>query len=205
MVTRDAAGGRLGLFRPVRCIRRSVGGPIVGHGPWCPTSATGTFRGYRVGDLRARFDIVGFDPRGIICSTPLRCFDTFEGSLSGWPPFAFPVTPAEENVQRDADQALASACAQHGGPILNHMSTADVAKAHMADLQNQGRYDVRYLRYRVDEHEGKVFCLVEAPSAHAAVTVHREAHGLLADDVFQVQRAPDRRHALARRDELTRR
>ena len=63
----------------------------------------------------------------------------------------------------------------------------DVAKAHMADLQTQGKYDVRYLRYWVDEKCGKVFCLVEAPSADAASAVHREAHGLVADEVFQVQ------------------
>jgi hypothetical protein len=63
----------------------------------------------------------------------------------------------------------------------------DVAKAHLADLQTQGEYDVRYLRYWVDEEHGKVFCLVEAPSAHAASTVHKEAHGLVADQVYQVQ------------------
>jgi hypothetical protein len=63
----------------------------------------------------------------------------------------------------------------------------DVAKAHMADLQTQDKYDVRYLRYWVDEGNGKVFCLVEAPSADAASTVHREAHGLVADDVFEVR------------------
>ena len=67
----------------------------------------------------------------------------------------------------------------------------DVAKAHLADLQTQGAYDVKYLRYWVCEDEGsgegKVFCLVEAPSAKAASTVHREAHGLVADSVYQVQ------------------
>jgi hypothetical protein len=63
----------------------------------------------------------------------------------------------------------------------------DVAKAHMADLAKQGNYDVRYLRYWVAEEEGKIFCLVEAPSADAATTVHREAHGLVADAVYQVQ------------------
>ena len=62
----------------------------------------------------------------------------------------------------------------------------DVAKAHMADLQTQGKYDVRYLRYWVDEQQGKVFCLVEAPSSDAAATVHREAHGLVADEIHQV-------------------
>jgi hypothetical protein len=63
----------------------------------------------------------------------------------------------------------------------------DVAKAHLADLQAQGPHDVRYLRYWVDEAEGKVFCLVEAPSAEAATTVHREAHGLVADNIYRVQ------------------
>ena len=67
------------------------------------------------------------------------------------------------------------------------VSADDVAKAHMADLQTQGAYDVRYLRYWVNEHGGKVFCLVEAPSAEAASAVHREAHGLVADEVFEVQ------------------
>ncbi len=63
----------------------------------------------------------------------------------------------------------------------------DVAKAHLADLQVQGPHDVRYLRYWVDETEGKVFCLVEAPSAEAATAVHREAHGLVADNIYRVQ------------------
>jgi hypothetical protein len=63
----------------------------------------------------------------------------------------------------------------------------DVAQAHAADLKAQGAHDVRYLRYWVNEARGKVFCLVDAPSAEAASTVHREAHGLVADDVFEVQ------------------
>jgi hypothetical protein len=71
--------------------------------------------------------------------------------------------------------------------IEGGVAADDVAKAHIADLQTQAKHDVRYLRYWVDEAEGKVFCLVEAPSAEAASTVHREAHGLVADHVFQVQ------------------
>jgi len=70
---------------------------------------------------------------------------------------------------------------------LEGVTTADVAKAHMADLEHQGKYDVQYKRYWVDEQQGKVFCLVEAPSAEAATAVHREAHGLVADSVFEVQ------------------
>lgn len=63
----------------------------------------------------------------------------------------------------------------------------DVAKAHLADLQAQDAHDVRYLRYWVDEGAGRIFCLVEAPSAAAAADVHREAHGLVADHIYRVQ------------------
>jgi hypothetical protein len=63
----------------------------------------------------------------------------------------------------------------------------DVTKAHLADLQTQDEYDVRYLRYWIDEKAGRIFCLVEAPSADAAAAVHRQAHGLVADHIYRVQ------------------
>ena len=63
----------------------------------------------------------------------------------------------------------------------------DVAKAHLADLQTQETYDVRYLRYWVEEKSGRILCLVEAPSADAAAAVHRQAHGLVADHIYRVQ------------------
>ena len=63
----------------------------------------------------------------------------------------------------------------------------DVAGAHAADLATQERYGVSYLRYWVDESAGKVFCLVDAPSAEAASEVHREAHGLVADEIHPVR------------------
>jgi hypothetical protein len=66
-------------------------------------------------------------------------------------------------------------------------TATDVAGAHAADLAKQDSYGVKYLKYWVDEKEGKVFCLVEAPDAEAAVRVHREAHGLVADRIFQVE------------------
>ena len=65
--------------------------------------------------------------------------------------------------------------------------TADaVAAAHQQDLSVQARYGVRFIRYWYDEKTGKVFCLSEAPSQEAVASVHREAHGLLADEVVQV-------------------
>ena len=66
------------------------------------------------------------------------------------------------------------------------VAAADVAAAHQADLATQGAYGVDYLRYWVDEEAGKIFCLVEAPDAETAHTVHREAHGLVADEIYSV-------------------
>jgi peptidyl-tRNA hydrolase len=61
-----------------------------------------------------------------------------------------------------------------------------VADAHRRDLEVQEQHGVQYLRYWYDEGSGKVFCLVEAPDAETAVTVHREAHGLVADSITPV-------------------
>ena len=69
---------------------------------------------------------------------------------------------------------------------LGSVALDDVAKAHAADLQAQDAHDVHYLRYWVDEANGKVFCLVDAPDAESANTVHREAHGLVADEIYPV-------------------
>jgi hypothetical protein len=66
------------------------------------------------------------------------------------------------------------------------VKATDVAQAHLADLQTQDRYGVRYLRYWVDEAAGKIFCLVDAPDADAAIRVHREAHGLVAESIHPV-------------------
>jgi hypothetical protein len=66
------------------------------------------------------------------------------------------------------------------------VSVDDVAKAHQADLEAQDEHDVHYLRYWVDEKDGKIFCLVDAPDAEAANAVHRKAHGLVADAIYPV-------------------
>jgi len=67
------------------------------------------------------------------------------------------------------------------------VSLEDVAEAHRKDLEVQGKYGVDYKSYWVDESSGKVFCLVEAPDPETAAHVHREAHGLVADDIWEVR------------------
>jgi leucyl aminopeptidase (aminopeptidase T) len=61
-----------------------------------------------------------------------------------------------------------------------------VAAAHAKDLKVQKKYGVDYVKYWVDEKSEKVFCLVDAPNPEAAARVHKEAHGLVADEIFEV-------------------
>jgi class 3 adenylate cyclase len=67
------------------------------------------------------------------------------------------------------------------------VSAEDVAKAHAEDVKIQDKYGVHYHKYWVNEKAGKIFCLCDAPNAEAAIQVHREAHGLVADKVIEIQ------------------
>ena len=71
--------------------------------------------------------------------------------------------------------------------IEGGVSAADVAVAHRKDVETQAKYGVNYVRYWVNEPAGKIFCLVEADSAADAHAVHREAHGLVADEIYEVE------------------
>ncbi len=74
--------------------------------------------------------------------------------------------------------------AHHAGP--GKVTAKAVAAAHEKDLATQGKYDVKYLNYWVDEKSGTVMCLSEAPDADSAVAVHREAHGMVPDSIAEV-------------------
>ena len=79
--------------------------------------------------VQARFDIVGFDPRGVGASTPIRCFrdaDAQEAALGSLP--AFPVSDAEIEAATDAARDLGKACRARNGALLDHVGTADVAR-----------------------------------------------------------------------------
>ena len=70
---------------------------------------------------------------------------------------------------------------------IDGMTAEAVEGAHKRDLEVQQKYGVTYQRYWFDEGSGRVFCLVEAPSTEAAEAVHREAHGLVADEITEVR------------------
>ena len=59
--------------------------------------------------------------------------------------------------------------------------------AHARDLAVEGKYGVKYIKYWYDESTGMIFCFAEAPSKEAMEAVHREAHGILADEIYEVK------------------
>ena len=70
---------------------------------------------------------------------------------------------------------------------VDGLTAEAVAAAHEKDLEVQGQHGVNYLKYWYDTDTGTVFCLCEAPSKEAAERVHREAHGLVADEIIEVK------------------
>jgi class 3 adenylate cyclase len=70
---------------------------------------------------------------------------------------------------------------------VNEATPEDIAEAHNADVATQKQFGVEYVKYWFNEDRGKVFCLCQAPSSEAANRVHREAHGLVAEKIIEVE------------------
>jgi pimeloyl-ACP methyl ester carboxylesterase len=121
-------------------------------------------------EVRARFDLVGFDPRGISRSTALRCFGTtrqWSGAIAGFP---FPTNPEEEQSWEAADGYLVSNCDQRGTRLLDHMATADVARD--LDLLRQAVRDdkLTYAGYSYGSYLGVTYANL-FPNRFRAVVV----------------------------------
>jgi pimeloyl-ACP methyl ester carboxylesterase len=122
--TIDLALTRLPASDPVRRI-----GPLVLNfgGPGGPAVSTVHELGPIMfsEEMRARFDLVGFDPRGVGASAPIDCqvdLDAYYAIDTS------PDTPAERQAQIDAGRRFADDCAAHGGPLLAQMGTDDVVR-----------------------------------------------------------------------------
>ncbi|MBX9454801.1 MAG: DUF4242 domain-containing protein [Rhizobium sp.] len=70
--------------------------------------------------------------------------------------------------------------------VLTGSTAADVAAAHLSDVEIQDRYGVRFMTYWYDQQRGTAFCLVDAPDIEAVQCVHRVAHGFIASEVVEV-------------------
>ena len=89
----------------------------------------GGFGAFLSSALQGRFDIVGFDPRGVGASDPLHCFaseDALFDFFSGVP--VFPYRESQYRPFFDRYRSLADECHDDGQAIVDHMSTADVAR-----------------------------------------------------------------------------
>jgi len=71
---------------------------------------------------------------------------------------------------------------------VDGLTAQAVADAHKKDLETQGKYGVKYLKYWFNEKDGTVFCLSEAPDKESALRVHSEAHGLEPDEIIEVKK-----------------
>jgi class 3 adenylate cyclase len=69
---------------------------------------------------------------------------------------------------------------------LPGVSAEDLAAAHLRDLAEQDKHDVCYHTYWFDPANGAVFCLAEGPNKEAVEAVHRDAHGIMAGTVLEV-------------------
>jgi pimeloyl-ACP methyl ester carboxylesterase len=108
-------------------------------------------------EVRARFDLVGFDPRGINRSRPLRCFEDSSQWGPYFTPFAFPMTPAEERQWKASDLFLVKACDERGGAILDHMATADAARDMDQLRQALGDEKLTYAGYSYGTYLGVTY------------------------------------------------
>jgi len=120
--------------------------------------ALSDFGPYLASLLQGRFDVVGFDPRGVGASAPLRCFDTREelNAFFGAVP-AFPYQHDQTRPFFEQLRSLAGRCLGRHAAITEHMSTADVARD--LDLLRQAVGDARltYLGFSYGTQLGNTY------------------------------------------------
>ncbi|MFI9812079.1 alpha/beta hydrolase [Saccharothrix variisporea] len=99
-------------------------------------------------EIMKRFDLIGFDPRGVGRSTPLRCFKTQEEADAVFNRMSsVPVTRTEIRDTMDATKDYTDSCARVAGPLLDHMSTEDVARDLDLLRQGVGDRDLTYVGF----------------------------------------------------------
>jgi pimeloyl-ACP methyl ester carboxylesterase len=108
-------------------------------------------------EVRARYDLVGFDPRGIARSTQVRCFDTPEQWQPYLLPFAFPLTREQEKLRIAADHYVIDACERRAGAVIEHMSTANVARDLDVLRQRAGDDALHYAGYSYGSYLGATY------------------------------------------------
>lgn len=107
-------------------------------------------------EVRRRFDIVGFDPRGVDRSEPVRCLDDAGmDAFLGTDPT--PDDPAEEKVWDAKSSSFAQACGTQAGPLLPHVSTEDAARDMDILRSRLGEERLHYLGKSYGTYLGAVY------------------------------------------------
>jgi pimeloyl-ACP methyl ester carboxylesterase len=94
------------------------------------TTALPAWYGYFPAQVRTRFDIISFDPRGIGASTAVQCFPTQadENAFFSTLPAGFPVGRTQEQTWFGGYALFGQQCGQRNAALLSHVSTAEVAR-----------------------------------------------------------------------------
>ncbi|MGK8521593.1 alpha/beta hydrolase [Nocardia asteroides] len=108
--------------RRIGTLFAAVGGPGGSGLRW---AAGGELLG---GELARRFDVVTFDQRGVGRSGQVRCFPDAERQRRFWSGTGLPLGPEQEHAADAASREFAAGCAAHGGALLGHLTTVDVAR-----------------------------------------------------------------------------
>ena len=68
-------------------------------------------------------------------------------------------------------------------------NAAEVAAAHLSDMEVQDRHGVSFISYWFDYERQANFCLVEAPSAESVEAAHRDSHGMIPNEIIPVEQS----------------
>jgi pimeloyl-ACP methyl ester carboxylesterase len=115
-----------------------------------------TYVGKLPKEVLDRYDIIGFDPRGVGASAPVSCQlstdDVAAVHVKPWPAADGSIT---ENVERD--QREAAACLANGGPLLPHITTRNEVRDLDVIRQALGERKLSYWGVSYGTYVGAVY------------------------------------------------
>ncbi|WP_338060791.1 alpha/beta fold hydrolase [Streptomyces viridochromogenes] len=129
-------------------------------------------------DLQARFDIVGFDPRGVGGSRPVKC----STELLGRAPSAYPRDQAEFDRLAAYNRELREDCRRHSGPVFDHADTLGVVRDMEALRRSLGEQKLTYFGHSYGTLIGEQYAELYGDRIRAMALTANIDHSLGARD-----------------------